>query len=81
MDHELAKIRRDAARGGAAGWAAGSLLGLAWALTESGLGPLAVTGWAVGASAGSLAGALAGVELSRELVVLRRRHLPRHQRT
>ena len=79
-DPERSRIRRHAARGGAAGWAAGSLVGLAWALGESGLTPLAVTGWALGASAGSLAGALAGVELSRELVVLRMKELPRHQR-
>ena len=71
-------IRQDAARGGAAGWAAGSLLGLAWALVDSGLTPMAVTGWALGAAAGSLVGVAAALELRREIVVLRMTELPRH---
>ena len=78
MDRSTSSPRQLAARGGALGWAVGSLLGLAWALLTAGLTPLAVTGWALGASAGSLLGAAAGVELGRELVVLRMRHLPRH---
>lgn len=70
-------IRQDTARGGAAGWAAGSLLGLGWALADTGLTPMAVTGWALGAAAGSLVGAAAALELRRELVVLRMKELPR----
>lgn len=71
-------IRQDTARGGAAGWAAGSLLGLGWAIADAGLTPMAVTGWALGAVVGSVVGVAAAVELRREVVVLRRKQLPPH---